>query len=124
MAYRSEVGVKICCPNTKTSKNVLDKIKKEGWFSETDKNAIFNYCVYDKDKETITLHTDWIKWYEHYYEDIQAFKTWLRELGEGFEKKEEGGVHFVRIGEELQDIDEEYWGQPEYWIEIDRVMTL
>ena len=72
-------------------------------------NMALNFIAYD------------VKWYET-YEDVQVHDK-LMELGQTWEdmgNKNIGGI-FIRIGEEMDDIIQEAWGEHDYeWMHIHR----
>ena len=72
-------------------------------------NMALNFLAYD------------VKWYET-YEDVKVHEG-LMELGQSWEtmgNKNIGGI-FMRIGEELDDIVQEGWGEQDWeWLSIDR----
>lgn len=80
----------------------------------------------DEEKLAIYFFADNVKWYES-YEDVKCHEA-LMELSK--EWADDGdcsnpyiGGAFSRIGEELEDMVEEVWGQGDYdWIRIDRSM--
>jgi hypothetical protein len=80
----------------------------------------------DEENLTIYFFADSVKWYES-YEDVQCHECLMglsREWAEDGDCSSPyiGGV-FVRIGEELEDMVQEVWGEGDYdWIRINRTM--
>ena len=81
----------------------------------------------DEKNLTINFFADNVKWYDS-YEDVQCHECLMglsREWAEDDDCSSPyiGGV-FARIGEELEDLTHECWGEGDYdWIRIDRSMT-
>ena len=80
----------------------------------------------DEKKLALYFYADHVKWYES-YPDVQCHEA-LMELSRDWADDEEtncpyiGGA-FARIGEEMEDMVEECWGQGDYdWIAIHRTM--
>ena len=90
------------------------KVKFSGALSDRcmtvdEGNMALNFLAYD------------VKWYET-YEDVMAHEG-LMELSQSWEtmgNKHIGGI-FMRIGEEVDDIVQEGWGECDWdWLSIDR----
>ena len=76
--------------------------------------------VVDEFNFALNFITDSVKWYED-YEDVKAH-TALQDLSKSWaeENKHIGGI-FMRIGEEMDDIVEEAWGEHDWeWLSIRR----
>jgi len=81
----------------------------------------------DEKNLTINFFADHVKWYES-YPDVQCHECLM---GLSREWADDGdcsspyiGGAFVRIGEELEDMVQEVWGEGQYeWIEIHRSMS-
>jgi hypothetical protein len=68
----------------------------------------------------LNFFADHVKWYED-YEDVKAHNA-LQDLAKSWadENKHIGGI-FMRIGEEMDDIVEEAWGEHDWeWLSIRR----
>lgn len=99
------------------------KSKLSGVFGEGD----FTVTV-DEENLAINFLAEDVKWYED-YEDVKAHmalidlcKEWVEESDEPFKggNKNLGGV-FMRIGEEIDDLTEEEWGEADWgWIQMSR----
>ena len=87
----------------------------------TDEDLKINH-----DDLKINFFADNVKWYES-YPDVQCHECLMglaREWADDGESSDPyiGGA-FVRIGEELEDMVQEVWGEGQYeWIEIHRSM--
>jgi len=85
-----------------------------------------DYLVIDEQKLQFNFFASDVKWYES-YDDVKCHealidlsKEWADEGGGDVECV--GGA-FARIGEEMEDVVEEVWGQGEYeWISVYRTM--
>jgi hypothetical protein len=81
----------------------------------------------DEKNLTINFFADNVKWYDS-YEDVQCHECLMglsREWAEDGDCSSPyiGGV-FARIGEELEDLTHECWGEGDYdWISINRSMS-
>ena len=132
MGYRSTVAYTIrCTPNPENSpyktlegmKEAREsfytflaeaKVKLSGAFADESLNV-------DEDNLAVNFIAYDVKWYED-YEDvkvhealIQLSKDWV-----DMENKHIGGI-FMRIGEEMDDIVEEGWGEHDWdWLSISR----
>ena len=84
------------------------------------------YLTIDEKELTFNFFADDVKWYES-YDDVKCHEA-LLELSK--EWADDGdcsnpyiGGAFARIGEEMEDVVEECWGQGDYdWIAIHRTM--
>lgn len=117
MGYRSEVGVLITVPAKVNSDKLVKKLRRVyGECFDDDFDSVEVYNRYDN--RLIYLHADWIKWYES-YDDIHAFMEFL-----GMWPYKTGGVHFLRIGESADDVEESYYGDPQEFIDLHRSMSI
>ena len=103
MGYRSDI--KVLLPKSAWSEfkqailetDSIDKYDKE-WFFE---------CASEKDlpnsKDVVVVAWEWVKWNEWDSAIIQAFMDWLRKRD-----SEDLPFHFIRMGEEVGDIEELY----------------
>lgn len=133
MGYRSTVAYTIRFTVDESGENVLNdneameqckasfytflaeaKVKFSGAFSDSgmtvdEGNFAINYIAYD------------VKWYES-YEDVQCHENLISLSKEwvDMENRNIGGI-FTRIGEEIDDVIEESWGEADWdWIGISR----
>lgn len=98
------------------------KVKCSGCFTED-----FGVTV-DEPNMAINFLAEDVKWYED-YEDVKAHtklmdlsKEWAEESDVPFKggNKNIGGI-FMRIGEEIDDLTEEEWGEADWdWIQMSR----
>jgi hypothetical protein len=98
------------------------KVKHSGAFAEE-----FGVEV-DEPNMAINFMAEGVKWYED-YEDVKCHealmslsKEWAEETEVPFKggNKHIGGI-FMRIGEELDDLTEEEWGEADWeWIQMSR----
>jgi hypothetical protein len=85
------------------------------------------YLKINHDNLMINFFADGVKWYET-YEEVQCHECLM---GLSREWADDGdcsspyiGGAFVRIGEELEDMVQEVWGEGDYdWIRINRSMS-
>jgi hypothetical protein len=84
------------------------------------------YIKVDEDNLAIYFYAGHVKWYES-YEDVKCHEA-LMDLSKEWADDEDcsnpyiGGA-FARIGEEMEDVVEECWGQGDYdWISVHRSM--
>jgi hypothetical protein len=76
----------------------------------------------DEEKLQLRFFADNVKWYES-YEDVQCHECLMGLAREWADDNDYIGGAFVRIGEELEDMVQEVWGEGQYeWIEIHRSM--
>ena len=95
MGYRSEVAIVI-------GEDDFNELKRNDKVRELLKCAeIIRYL--NSSQNIISIYWDWIKWYET-YEDVNIIENFLDNLQE-----KEHSYHFVRVGEELEDIEERYY---------------
>ena len=91
------------------------KVKHSGAFAED-----FGVVV-DEPNMAINFLAEDVKWYED-YEDVKEH-TALQDLSKAWvdmENKHIGGI-FTRVGEEMDDIVEESWGEHDWdWMQISR----
>ena len=115
MGYRSNVAVVI------TAENKFKKYLEELKTNEVMRPLIEEADFADNGEDGIRLSWSSIKWYNYLgtYPEIIAFEEWLDKITE-----DEGtSYHFVRVGEELDDIEEKIEGDPKYWIYIERQLS-
>ena len=112
MGYRSVVKVLITSDSpaliNKAYKMIPKKLFSEYNWKEND---------FRKDLCRIEFHAEYVKWYNG-YEDVELFNKWMSEVEELL--GEQGGIHFVRIGEDISDVEENAFGSPFEYINICR----
>ena len=101
MGYRSDVRIV-------TSKNGFEKLKKfvENYLKEKneDYNLLKECDIKKEGSNQCYFGWNWIKWYENDYAEIDAIMEGLNHLGE-----EEYSYRYMRIGEDREDYDEQYY---------------
>lgn len=112
MGYRSEVAYVIEFDNVEAKEKWVSLAKLHPSHSKALKECKF---VDDMDRPYITAYFQHVKWYES-YDDVKTHTAMLEEIGED----EEGKVaaRFIRIGEEPDDVEEEFYGDGAYDIEL------
>ena len=114
--------------STENCKATFFTFLAEAKSKEETAGAFTDECIkVDEDNLAIYFFADNVKWYESYPE--VACHEALAELSK--EWADDGdcsnpyiGGAFVRIGEELEDMVEEVWGEGQYdWISIHRSMS-
>lgn len=98
MGYRSDVYIKTTRDGYK---KLREEIKKE---NENGLKLLDNYgTLFVNDKEgTITTELQYMKWYEE-FEDVRAVMNAIDELSDTYP------IHFIRIGESVDDVEERYY---------------
>ena len=101
MGYRSDVRIV-------TSKNGFEKLKEfvENYLKEKneDYNLLKECDIKKEGNNQCYFGWNWIKWYENDYAEIDAIMEGLNHLGE-----EEYSYRYMRIGEDREDYDEQYY---------------
>lgn len=134
MGYRSDVYCQIELPN-KTSEEVIEEMKeryrKEDLIEHfTD---LFNNIYIKKESNhcNIIFTSYGVKWYEGFYSEVDLFMKIIGEIGDQIEenaekhkdwqeKYKEGYVYYIRIGENMDDTDEQIWGYADQDLEFVR----
>lgn len=137
MGYRSDVAIRLELPKGMKSEDVLSKLGK---FTNNEYTNLFNNIKtknITEDVECILLLAESIKWYSD-YSDVKSVKEFLRWFEEEIDNNETlldtnkfyigeklnfhfyGAYHFVRIGEDLNDIEEYQYGNLWDWIYVIR----
>lgn len=114
MGYRSDVRIRTTQKGYEIMKiEVAEYLKKhkEKIEGETYDYNLFNHLSYLSHNENeVTFGWDYIKWYESCnYIDVDAIMYSLGKLQE-----KEKPYHYIRVGEEYDDIDELYYSSNEY----------
>jgi hypothetical protein len=117
MGYRSEVAYQIVFKDKTTLNDFIARIMVLGGF---ERKAL-EECqigVQDNGREEcfINFYASDVKWYESYPE-VQGHEK-LKALALEWFDHENVGVNFIRIGEETEDIVEEYEGDLSDWTEL------
>ena len=109
MGYNSEVCVRFDIPTRMTQDSFIKRIEKD---CKCKLSNLFDK-IYKKDK-VLYLYTGWVKWYNN-FPDVENFENFVHNFEDKFKT---GGVHFIRIGEDLGDIDDYSFGNPSDYISI------
>ena len=122
MGYRSEVAILITLPENVSARKVINKFKK-AWGDynfeedfEVDTESV-NGCVYIGTKGDL-------KWYEGKqfgYKEVNDFMELVRNWEDYYET---GGVHFLRIGENFDDVEEIVSGEVDEFLQLTRSISL
>jgi len=120
MGYRSEIGVMVTMPKHAKYEDIIKRFRK-GWNDDED----FDHCFDIKTKEYygdrfifIRTKVD-LKWYEGTFKEVDNFMKVIRNWTNNYKT---GGVHYVRIGESVDDLEEEIFGDIEECVQIQRSM--
>ena len=108
MGYRSNVRIRTTKKGLETMEKSIEKYIKENIEEEKLKGYDYNLLNSAEKTETdksITLDWEYVKWYEDIdgYEDVDAIMYSLDMLEE-----EDIDYQYMRIGEEIDDIDERW----------------
>ena len=104
MGYRSDVGYVIKFKDTKTMKEFVGLHA----INEPTRDALQECALsYDGDEPVLSFMATAVKWYES-YQDVQAHESLLAFIDENEEL--EAGYVYVRIGEEVEDVEEKHGG--------------
>lgn len=142
MGYRSEVAVRLELPKGMSSSFMMQKIVEAIGGEVNNMFEHYKIETIATDVECITLYDSYIKWYS-LYSDVIAFNNllqWFEGLieennlqtmngskqfyVEDVDYNFEGAYHFVRIGEDLNDIEEKTVGNLWDWIHIVREIRI
>ena len=114
MGYYSDVAVRIEIAEGYDVNKVIENFK-ENFNNEYEVFDLENHLHYVKRGIVICGYS--LKWYDS-FGDVQAFYKWCEEQEADNENIE--GIHFVRIGEDLDDIEERVYGELWDYIHIRR----
>lgn len=121
MGYRSEIGCLITCPVKVSAGKIIQKLRGV-WGDDEDFNSCFKVSEFSNGEDRfVYVHADWLKWYDGSYDDVTAFMEFIRSWEDRYQS---GGVHYVRIGESLGDVEEEIHGDPQQYINVYSTMEL
>ena len=136
MGYRSTVAYTIRFtpnyPEADTPDELAHKLAKESFYTflaeaKGKLSGAVNdeSTIVDESNMAINFFASDVKWYESYedvkvHEDLQQLsKDWV-----DMENKHIGGI-FMRIGEEMDDIVQEGWGEHDWdWMDIARTINV
>ena len=109
MGYRSDVFYALAWPNKDHAKEVLAVYATDQRVIDHEV-LLLDWTYYDKDGSLLMVYQDEsVKWYED-FEDVQALEH-AEELAELFwrERKFPYACKFVRLGEDLEDVEERHF---------------
>jgi hypothetical protein len=126
MGYRSEVCAVFYCHNQDdypSMKLFVDEnfpIEESEWMKEHIHEELVGEQKY------IRFQVDDVKWYDS-YPSVQAFNDFVvafKELADGEDSKLTWAYEFVRIGEELSDIEEDYSSDANNVLNVSRIVDI
>ena len=143
MSYRSEIAIRLELPKGMKSEDILEKIEE---YTDMKAEKLFDKVLVEKisenlNLEIILLYHSYIEWRTDFYE-IKAFENFLSWYNEIIDNNERlldtdkfyvednlnfhfcGAYHFIRIGENIDDIEERCYGNLWDYIEIERKINL
>lgn len=109
MGYRSDVGIK-CGENA--YKMFEPVIKGDGF-----NNWFIPNTVYKDSNNNYTFIWEWVKWYDEFDEvqNIEHVMDMLDDIAD-YDNDKGYGYHFIRIGEEYDDIEERYTDYLDFYV--------
>jgi len=120
MGYRSDIYLKTTKAGYLKMRDLIRRKSQAAYefFTTPDKMTIEK----SGDREYINMKWEYLKWYDG-YEDVDAVSAVIDEV------KEEEPLHFIRIGEDMTDIEEIYGDETwddEYFdsLSLDRYVTI
>lgn len=120
MGYRSDIGILITLPENVSAKEIIDKFRKA--YGEEDFD---DYFEVDEDvRGCVYLHVSDVKWYEGKdfgYKEVNNVMELVRNWEEHFKT---GGIHYIRIGEAYDDLEEIVNGDVEEYLGVSRTIEL
>jgi hypothetical protein len=124
MGYRSEVAIAFYSKDKEHSGVI--KLWMESNFPYDDwKGYEEAIDVKDSPEYSLVLHLDHVKWYESYPE-VERIDKLMNDFGELFCSglNPTGACEFMRLGEELQDIETQFYGDVDYILDVNRTITV
>jgi|APFre7841882654_1041346.scaffolds.fasta_scaffold57018_2 hypothetical protein len=116
MGYRSEVAYQIVLKDKKLLNEFIAQIMVLGGYERKALEECQIETSTHAEECFINFYANDVKWYDG-YPDVQGHEK-LRELALEWFNHADVGVNFIRIGEELEDIVEEYEGELADWTEL------
>lgn len=116
MGYYSDVRLTVSKKGYKKLRKYVDEEAKKVATPDYDYNLLNNADIFKVrhvgDDAEFLIGWNYIKWYESHtpgwYDDIRIIINGLKQL-----RDDRLSYHFSRIGEDLTDIDEDYWDDDE-----------
>ena len=104
MGYRSDVAIGIAFDTYEQFVSFVTKTKLSPDFSQEEFDAYYHtiYKHGESEVHTIYMYNEDVKWYPG-YPDVEWHNKLMEEA-----KKSDASVYFIRIGEELGDIETDY----------------
>ena len=120
MGYRSEIGILVTIPKTTSAKKILEKM-----FSKWDKNEfkdLFEVTKFNREHiKFVYVNTKYdLKWYEC-FEEVKTTMDFINDFNKHYKS---GGIHYLRVGENYDDVDEIVVGDPFEYIHLHRYMEI
>lgn len=112
MGYRSNIS---CVIETQTKS--LDEIIKEIKESVGQDWTLLKYEKFEKE-HLILVSGEWLKW-DRDYDFVKGFNNWLNNCDD-----DDIAIHFMRVGECYDDIEEIIIGEPYHLLYLDRKIYL
>ena len=116
MGYRSEVAYQIVLKDKKLLNEFIAKVMVLGGYERKALEECQIETSTHVEECFINFYANDVKWYES-YPDVEGHEK-LRALALEWFEHDDVGVNFIRIGEELEDIVEEYEGELADWTEL------
>lgn len=117
MGYRSDIGMLITLPENVSAKEIVDRFRK-AW---GEKDFETDFEVDEDVRGCVFLHIDDVKWYENFYEEVDNVMEIVNNWEDTYKT---GGIHFVRIGEEYDDVEEIVKGDVKEFLGMSRTIEL
>ena len=121
MGYRSEIGILITLPESVKGEEIINKFKKAWCYGELE--DCFDIDDEESMKGFVFIHSKIdLKWYEGFegFEDVNNTMKLIRSWEDMYST---GGISFLRIGEDYEDNEEEYYGEPDRYMCLERSMS-
>ena len=122
MGYRSVVAYKMWFEDVATRDAYIDMILAR---NEPLLETALSECNIAASQPYIAFEAESVKWY-HGFDDVEAHNTLLGLAAEWFPDKY--GAYFRRMGEDLNDLEDEYYGSDKFIdesdIEVHRSLSL
>lgn len=117
MGYYSQVTILM---DKESTDDFIKKLAKElpehlGYFGKALDEGFKAFGI-DETKPYRIFHFGWTKWYDDVFPEIQFMMRFLRNI------EEPHYYDFIRLGEDLEDMEHEYSG--EYYLNIERNVIL
>lgn len=122
MGYRSQIALIVTLPKKVSYDTMLSKFKK-AWNDDDDFACCFRVSSdkneYGRYLKLITKSD--LKWYETYFKQVDDFMKIVREFEDTYKS---GGLHYLRLGEDLTDVEEIIQGEPQEYVGFYRSLSV